>query len=466
MNELLRTVPLFERLGEEDLSRIARSATRITLSAGEQLFAEGAAATTAYVIVSGEIEIFKQSGRRPVTLAIRKAGDVIGEMALLDDSTRSATARASSDAELVAIPKAEIDQLMATSADAVRALLLVLRDRWQSTQALLAQSERMAQLGTLTAGLAHELNNPAAAVGRAAGQLRESVAKLASAERGLAGRLDPDSLADVTELRQGIALQDSATSSLSSIARADLEAEVESRLAEAGVVEPWSAASALVEAGLAGDIDRVLDACGEPIEEVLAVLRADVEIESLLHEVEEASRRLAAIVRAFKSYSYLDQAPVQRIDLVAGLEDTLMILKPHLAGIEIHREYTEDLPPLEGHGGELNQVWTNLIHNAADAVREAGTADGRIVLRIRAEGDRVLVEVEDNGTGIPPDALHRVFDAFFTTKPPGSGTGLGLNISYTIVVDHHGGEISVESEPGRTVFRVSLPAVAPPGGDP
>lgn len=453
----LRAVPLFAELGDDDLRRLEERSQALHLTAGERLFAEGDRGERAFVIHAGEIEIIKQTGEREVLLAVRKAGEVIGEMALLQDTPRSATARARTDAELIAIPKAEIDALMESSTGAVRALFRVLLDRWRQTQALLIQSERMAQLGTLTAGLAHELNNPAAAVSRATGQLRSSLSDLVRAELDLSRSLPDDRLGAVAALRRRMAERDEAVVPHGAIARADQEAEVENRLLEAGVEDPWRLAPMIVETGIIDLLADIVTAGGDDAGAVLGVLHADHEVSSLLHEVEEGTRRLSAIVRALKSYSYLDQAPVQDVDLVAGIEDTILILKSKLADVEIRREYADDLPRIEAYGAELNQVWTNLLDNAADAIHQTGRTDGVIGIRALREDGQVVVEIEDNGAGIAPESLHRVFDSFFTTKPPGSGTGLGLNITYAIVVHRHRGDITAISEPGRTVFRVELP---------
>jgi signal transduction histidine kinase len=182
---------------------------------------------------------------------------------------------------------------------------------------------------------------------------------------------------------------------------------------------------------------------------------------ALVHQIEEGTRRMSAIVKALKSYAYLDQAPVQNIDVTAGLDDTLTLLEHKAGGIEITREYAVDLPRIEALGGELNQVWTNLIDNALYAMTDSGTTDGQLVVRTARIDSGVAVEVEDNGPGIPAEIHDRIFDSFFTTKPPGAGTGLGLDISRNIVIHHHGGNLTVDSHPGRTVFRVELPLRPP-----
>ena len=183
-------------------------------------------------------------------------------------------------------------------------------------------------------------------------------------------------------------------------------------------------------------------------------LNATYVIYNLLTEIGQGAGRIAGIVKALKSYTYLDQAPVQAVDVNEGLDDTLLILRSKLkTGISVRREYSQDLPRIQAYGSELNQVWTNLIDNAVDAMG----GQGEITLRTRKEGESVVVEVEDDGPGIPEDIQARIFDAFFTTKPPGKGTGLGLDISYRIVVDKHRGDMKVISQPGRTIFQVRLP---------
>lgn len=444
----LHAVPLFAELSDDDLARLALRTTEVVLEVGEQLFAEGDHGDSAFVIVRGALEITKRSGDRDVLLATRRPGEVIGEMALLQDAPRSATARAVDETELISIPRAEIDELLDTSSEAVRALFKVLLERWQATQVLLAQSERMAQLGTLSAGLAHELNNPAAAVNRSAGQLREAIGRLVTTSAAI------EHAAEVEALRGRIAARPVGDRA-DAITRADMESEVEDRLTDSGVQEAWRVASMVVEAGLTEFLDEIIAA--PESESVLSVLLADHEVRSLLYEVEEGTRRMSAIVRALMSYSYLDRGTVQQVDLVQGIEDTLLMLRPKLADIDVVTEFHPDLPQIHARGSELNQVWTNIIDNAAYSI-STSEAGGTIVIRAFPEADGVVVEIEDDGPGFTPEHRERAFDSFFTTKPPGAGTGLGLSITYGIVVDSHRGDISIDSEPGRTVFRVVLPA--------
>ncbi len=457
MSQRLRAIPLFADLPDEEVQLLSAAATEVPLGEGEVLFEEGAFGDSAYVILEGEIEIITQAKGREVLLAVRRQDEVIGEMALLRAEPRSATARARVPALLLRIPKKELDTLLDTSAQATKALFRVLLERWQSTESRLRQSERMAQLGTLTAGLAHELNNPAAAVERSAGRIREFVDRFAQDLVAMATAGIPHgTVADLVELFD----QPFERSSLDALARSDLELDVEDWLTDHGVPTPWDLAPDLVEAGV--DADRLAalsDRFGEHAPTVLPVFALQRRGAGLIHEVEVGASRLSAIVKALKGYAYLDQAPIQEITITDGIEDTLLILAPKLRDVEIVRRYG-DIGTIEAYGSELNQVWTNLLDNAADAVH---MTDGphRITIRTHAEDGWAIVEIEDNGPGIPPDIQHRVFDSFFTTKEPGKGTGLGLDISYAIIADKHGGDLSFDSEPGRTTFRVRLPCNTP-----
>jgi len=460
MIDRLRMVPLFGHLPEADLERLCRGVEEINLSKGATLFTEGEQAETAFVIASGEIEITKASDQHDVLIAVRKTNEVIGEMALLQSLPRTATARARTDATLLRIPKARIDELLETSISAVRAMFSVILDRWRGTEAQLRQNERMAQLGTLTAGLAHELNNPAAAVKRSADLLATVTTAYAEARVAWASAGLPADEVEAFEALHRRALEVSRGLPLDALTRSDREADLESWLENIGVANAYRVAPPLVDLDLTtGDRSLIEGKLGAGV--VVELLRAATELSMLVHEVREGASRLSAVVQPLKSYSYLDQAPVQEVDVVAGLEDTLMILSAKVTGLTVRRDYAPNLPRIEAYGSELNQVWTNLIDNAADAIRDAGTSDGEIAVRVFATPERLVVEIADNGPGIPDEIRNRIFDAFFTTKPPGRGTGLGLEISYGIVVNRHRGEIEVESQPGRTVFRVLLPLERP-----
>ncbi len=464
MREELRAVPLFADLADDDLDCLAEGATVVSLAPGELLFSEGDDGDQAYVITDGEIEIVKITGEQEVLLARRVPGEVIGEMALLDSAPRMASGRAVEEARLIAIPKSQMDQLLESSATAAKALFSVLLARWRQTEASLRQSERMVQLGTLTAGLAHELNNPAAAIARASGLLGPELEAYGRAVAAL-GRLGVAADAQ-NQLDEWLAAAAQPGPVMGSLERSEREAELEPALGAIGVTEPWAVATELAFAGWeAGTVAAVGEAFGGEAPVVLEAVAMTRNVSELLREINEGAGRMSEIVGALKSYTHLDQAPIQEVDVRKGLEDTLLILKPKLRDIDIEIEFGE-VPEIVAYASELNQVWTNLIDNAADAVTSSGREDGMVTLRTSADDGSVTVEIEDNGTGIPEGDLDRIFDAFFTTKPPGSGTGLGLDISYSIIVHKHRGAITVDSEPGRTVFSVKLPVAGPDEGSP
>lgn len=457
MFDFLRKIPLFADLPEADLRHLCGMVEEVRLSPGETLFTEGSPGDKAYVVQEGQLEILKASSGRDVLLTVAGPGEVIGEMALLERRPRMASVRARTACLLLVIQKEQFDHLLYTSPSAARTMFYTVLERWRETQAALRQSDKMAQLGTLSAGVAHELNNPAAAVQRGAQQLQNALAELETAQAALANlalrKTQRQTLADCAARAQEHAAR---PPELDPLARADREDELETWLEAQGLENAWELAPTLVNlnydadelASLAASFDR------DQIPDILRWLHATYTVHNLLAELGQGAERIAQIVKALRSYAYLDQAPVQTVDVHEGLDNTLLILRHKLkSGISVRREYAPDLPKINGYGSELNQVWTNIIDNAADAL----DGQGEITLRTREESNWVVVEIEDNGPGIPPELQSRLFDPFFTTKPPGQGTGLGLDISYGIVVHKHHGDIKVRSEPGRTCFQVWLP---------
>jgi signal transduction histidine kinase len=327
--------------------------------------------------------------------------------------------------------------------------------RWRETEAMLHQSEKMVQLGTLTAGVAHELNNPASAVRRSVVRMAEALAVYvrspwpkAVADAGLRERMLERALDASTHPKV-----------MDSLARSDLESQLTEGLRIAGVRDGSILAGALV--GMGYDTAQIAklgaEVGGRELEAVVSWLSATYTLQVLAREAGEAAGRIAEIVKALGAYTYLDRAPLQTVDVREGLENTLLILGHKLGGIQVLREYDPGLPSIQAYGNELNQVWTNILDNAADALGGSGC----IRIRARPEADTIVVEIADDGPGVPPEARERVFDAFYTTKPPGRGTGLGLHISYNIVVARHGGDIRLESRPGNTCFRIRLPVLGP-----
>ncbi|HEV8190888.1 MAG TPA: response regulator [Ktedonobacterales bacterium] len=328
-------------------------------------------------------------------------------------------------------------------------------------EVMLRQNEKLATLGKLSAGLAHELNNPAAAAARSAGQLRSTVAQLQDTQLRL-GALGLSSEQHDTLLQLDRAAQQQVAhlTDMSAIAQSDRASEVESWLGKQGVVEAWEHAPTLAsmayEISDLAALQQTFSAQRFPI--VVVWLSQTYTVYSLLEEIAQGTGRMTELVRALKTYTYLDRAPVQAVDVHEGLDSTLVMLRSKLKdGITVRREYAANLPRIQAYASELNQVWTNLIDNAADAM----DGKGEIVVRTRQEGAWVVVAVEDNGPGIPEALQPNVFDPFFTTKPPGEGTGLGLNISHNIIVQKHGGTIALTSQPGKTQFEVRLPLKLP-----
>jgi signal transduction histidine kinase len=321
----------------------------------------------------------------------------------------------------------------------------------------LRQSEKLATLGKLSAGMAHELNNPAAAAQRGAERLRDAVDRLRGAHRTLrqTGLTEAQSAA-LDELDALTRDQANRVTELDPLARSDLESDIETWLEDRGVEEPWEFAPMLAATGL--DQDKLEELAKEftadQLPAIVASLSSTYSTHALLEEVGQGAGRVSEIVKALKSYSYLDQAPIQRVDIHEGLNDTMVMLRSKLKeGITVRREYDADLPSIQAFGTELNQVWTNIIDNAVSAMN--GTGD--LVVRTYKNEPWAVVEISDTGPGIPEEIQASVFDPFFTTKPPGEGTGLGLNISHNIVVQKHKGRIEVRSKPGETCFAVRLP---------
>jgi signal transduction histidine kinase len=441
---------------EDDLERLCRMTQEVRLAPGEVLFDEGSQGDRAYVIKEGQIEIVKRSGEREVLIAVREEpGEVIGEMSMVERSPRMATVRARTDVRLLEIHHQQLEELLSTSPSASRAILQIVLTRWRNNEAKMQQSEKMARLGTLTAGVAHELNNPAAAVKRGADQLLEALGQYERAHSAIEGLALAGAQRETVARLVAGALQMAARPALMDpLERSDREYELECWLEERGVADAWELAPRLVSLDFdAARLAELVDSFGRrDLPAIIGWLSASYNVYSLLNEIGEGSGRISAIVKALKSYSYLDQGPVQIVNVHEGLDNTVIMLRHKLAGVTIRRDYAPDLPAIQAYGSELNQVWTNLIDNAADAL----AGKGQLTIRSWSEADDVVVEIEDNGPGIPPEAQSKLFDPFFTTKGPGKGTGLGLNISYNIVVEKHRGDISARSVPGCTVFQVRL----------
>ena len=457
MLDFLKKVGLFSDLSEEDLIHLAEGVRELELAKGEELFAEGTPGHEAYVIKSGDVEVVKRSGDNELLIAVRGPGEVIDEIALIEDTPRSASIRARTDSVICAINKEGIDHLISSSATAARSMYYTVLERLKGTETMLRQSERMAQLGLLTAGVAHELSNPAAAVGSGAGDLSGAIQSLIEAQAELGGIECSDAQEQqIRELKSRVELRASDAQELDALASSDLEFTLEGWLKDHGLQDAWEFAPVIVKLQFdVKELDHLVNDFGaDNVPAIVRWLTTSYTVHNLLYEIEQGVTRVSEILKALRFYSYPEQAQIQEVNIHEGIDSTLLILRSRLkTGISVHREYAGDLPQIEGYGGELNQVWTNIINNAADALDDRGD----ITIRTKRQDDWIVVEIEDNGPGIPLEIQDKIFDSFFTTKPPGKGTGLGLNISNNIVVQKHGGEIKITSQPGATIFSVWLP---------
>ena len=450
----LRKSALFQGLSDEELTRLMDMAEPVSLRAGECLIRQGDHGDSAYVLTKGEFEIQKQSGQSLIKIAVRNPGDVVGEMALLSRTTRNASVIAKTEAEALRIPQEAFEKLLADSSSAALTILHWVMARLNQNESLLHQHEKMAALGTLSAGLAHELNNPAAAAQRSASELDKAVKKWQALTHRIEAAAFKEGQSDwLNEFKEEMERRFESPQKLEALEKIERVDQLEAWLDANGIESAWELAPAMVNFGWGIESLEALKSL--PFFE-LAVqwLGTGCVMMGLLSEVQHTTRRISQIVHAMKSYTYLDQAPILEVDVHEGLENTLIIMQHKLKqGISIKREYAPNLPRIQAYASELNQVWTNIIDNAIDAMNGKGS----ITLRTYEKDDKVVVEIIDNGPGIPTEIQGRIFEPFFTTKEPGHGTGLGLHISHDIIANHHHGQLLVVSKPGETKFRIILP---------
>jgi signal transduction histidine kinase len=461
----LRQVPLFEGLTDEQLGEVLEEGSEAFIPAGEVGGREGEPVDHLYVILEGEFRWSKKVDGGEVVMNTYGSGEFFAEVPLLLGKPFLATWRALADSRVFALPNETFRRMLTTHPSFSNAVLEMLAQRIQVLYSVAQQRERLSSLGTLAAGLAHELNNPASASRRAAGRLRDSLENRRSLGMRLTraaarGEIDLPQL-DLLERIVHEALGRDRALALTSLEQSDLEEELALWIEDRGVEEAWDLSHTLVGAGLGiADLELVEGAVPPgTLADALGYLEALLVAAGLVDEIEDSSMRISNLVATMEGYSYMDRAPTQEVDVNEGLDNTLAILRYRLEGIEVERDYDESLPRITAHGSELNQVWTNLIDNAIDAVAD-GNNTGRVRLRTTQERDRLLVEISDNGPGIPSEIQDRIFEPFFTTKDVGKGAGLGLDVSYRIVVGRHSGDIRIVSKPGDTRFQVRLPMEA------
>jgi signal transduction histidine kinase len=452
----LRSLFLFAGLNDDQLRQLADASTVVTFEEGDVLFHEGEPSEFWWVLLGGRVELLRRSGHEVSVIAVMDRPGLWagGFRAWTDSVGYLATARATDPGRVLRVPAHALG-------DFVRAWfpfsLHMIQGFFQTVRmvdALSRQRESLIALGTLAAGLAHELNNPASAATRAVDELQATSDQLLMSLVHLAeGSMSAEQFLALDELRRGL---DASSLDADPLAVADREEAITDWLEAHGVPRPWEMAPALASAGAdvgwCEQVAQLLDAdtLGTGLEWAASALSTT----TLLSEIKEATGRVSNLVSTVKSYSQLDRASLQDVDVTEGIDSTLVVLGEKLHdGITVVRDYAAELPRIEAIPGELNQVWTNLIDNAIDAMEGKGT----LRVSARADGDHVIVEVADTGSGMAPDVQDRAFEPFFTTKEVGKGTGLGLDISRRIVVDRHRGEILIDSGPGRTVMTVRLP---------
>jgi thioredoxin reductase (NADPH) len=454
----LREAPILAALGDEDLARVVELGRERPLAPGEFLFREGDDASAFHIVLEGQLETTRGVAGEQVPMMSHAPGGYLGAMALLTETPYRGSTRALGETLLFELGGDDFRKLALTHPSLLREFVLpAIEDVSGKIKGVERDREKFLEIGKLAAGLAHGLNNPAAAAVRDVATLREYERQRQAAFAEVAGSGAPaEQLAALVALGAEASERTVTGERLDPLARSDRERELVETLGRRGLAGAVQIASALTEAGLGDEwVDRVAACVGDGgLAAGLRFVGACGGERVLLGELEEATTHIADLVDDFRSFSYLDRAPRQSVDINADLENTLSLLGQKLRDkqVEIVRDLDPQLPGVEASGSELNQVWTNLIDNAIDAV---GTG-GRLTLCTRRQDERVCVEIGDNGPGIPADLRARIFEAFFTTKPVGQGTGLGLDIAQRIVVGHRG-ELSVQSEPGDTRFQVLLP---------
>jgi signal transduction histidine kinase len=471
--EELRSLFLFERLNDDQLAWLCREG-RAELFEPGTVYAEGDPATCLYVLLAGTVALYRRVGGDEVLVNRTSDVGVYGGafFAYLGDRVPQVynnSMRVTEPSRFFVLDAAKFAKLMNDWFPMAVHLLEGLFLGQKNTQEAIGQRERLLALGSLSAGLTHELNNPASAAVRATASLRERVAGMRHKLSMIAAKpKDPACLTALMRLQEEAAARVAKAPVLSPLETSDREDTITDWLDEHGVANGWDLAAVFTQAGLdTAWLDQVAatmaDSGADPLtlDSTFRWIGYTVETELLMNEIEDSVTRISTLVGAAKQYSHLDRAPYQVVDIHELLDSTLLMLGGKIGdGITVVKDYDRGLPRIPAYPGELNQVWTNLIDNAVSAMDGTGT----LTVRTARDKDQLLVEFADTGPGIPPDIQSRIFEPFFTTKPVGKGTGLGLDISWRIIVNRHHGDMRVQSERGDTRFQVRLPLTAPADG--
>jgi signal transduction histidine kinase len=453
----LRPLPIFAGLADEQLAELVAGGAEVRIEPGVELFREGEHADFWWLLVDGAIDLVRRVGREDTVVArMDVPGRWAGGFRAWDEhGVYLATGRGAAAGRVLRVPAEVLRERSDAWFPFGGHLIQGLYHTARSIESTARQRESLVTLGTLAAGLAHELNNPASAATRAVDALQTAADALVAAMGRLAGEeLPAGRLAALDALRLELAPRPPDPDPL---ARADREQALAAWLTRHGVERAWAIAPPLAAAGAdpawCARAAAVLE--GPALQPGLEWVASTFSVATLLEEVRESTRRISELVAAVRSYSQLDRASLQRVEVTEGLDSTLVMLGHKLRdGVTVVRDYGAGVPQIEAYPGELNRVWTNLIDNAVDAMEGTGT----LRVATRADGDGLVVEIADTGPGMPPEVEARAFEAFYTTKDVGKGTGLGLDIARRIVEDRHGGTITIHSRPGATVLRVRLPA--------
>jgi len=449
----LRRVPIFADLPDDQLVWFLSQSQELMLKAGDVYTRQGDPADAMFVVLEGQLQARGEIGGETFIFPIN-AGSITGVLPFSRMKQFTVGGRALTDARALRFPASSFPELVQKMPDLAQSLVGLMSDRIRETTRMEQQRDRLVSLGKLSAGLAHELNNPASAAKRAAGQLRESLMRIRDASHELGRRnLTPEQKTEILNLEDSLTHQDGPPPD--ALTAADLEDQIDSLFRSHGQGDLWQLAADLARKSLKPQVLESLYANLGPETARAALVRiaASVEIANMLNEIESSTSRISDLVRAIKEYTYMDQTPAQNVDIVKSLETTLTIMNFKLKrGVTVLRDYHDVPLMVNSFGSELNQVWTNLIDNAIDAMG----GKGELRIRTYREDGCAVVEIGDNGTGIPADVEEHIFEPFFTTKGVGEGTGLGLDTVQRIVKKHRG-SIQVDSKPGDTRFQVWLP---------